>query len=440
VATVTKAFIDGVNDNTSILFAYNTSAVAQGNYASMTLDAVMAVGTAISATAGGLDITCNNTGNYLVRTMGTLTKTTNTIQSQCNGKMRLLINGSQTGGITYTYHESSTVPTTSMSSIYYLALTAGDKLRLQFAASPTTVDLSTTINGCSILVGYLNSSRNGQSNVKFLQVRNTAATAIGTSYTDIPFDTTVITNAIYTLASPTVTVTENGFYYIYLSIVLTNTTAATNSATGQILFNHGNGYQTLGTNFITSTNFAADTTYGITTITAMACLYLASGWSVKVQLKKASTSTVTNLTTGNSVINVLKGEPADSVTPYLNDYGSYFTRINSFDTTTYNSTSFITKCILCTKYVASGNYLIRYYYKASATGATELASQILDVSGTQIYTQNDTINTTVTQYNGEWVVGLEEGVYAFDLGFALSTGYSGTVTISYCALSFYRIV
>jgi hypothetical protein len=328
---------------------------------------------------------------------------------------------------------------TGFSSFIYNA-TAGDSLKFQGIVD-AGANASLIANGCNFNVIKLNSSL-GQSTVKYFDSYNdTGGTTINSNYTDIPLASENIKDSIYTHSanSAELEVTEDGRYCVFARICYTKSSGTTETLVkSRIVVNSDTSFFELsGTQ---SCSYHTNTTTGTQQTFIGATIQLAANSRLKLQgiVEDGSNIQLANFGTG---LTVFRLEPLNVGEQGLVIFGSELGYVESTNTTSANSVTYIQKLRLTTDNIPSGTYRVGFYYIWTIDNTNQDFTSRIEIDDTlTIHETTESIQRSNQDIatSGFVHITLSLGVHTIDLDFRVASTNT-TASIKDARIEFWRL-
>jgi hypothetical protein len=397
----------------------------------------------ITHTAGTAIFTIPDTGTYLIMVKLNVSGTAKAYTTS-----QLMTNTTGTyvvvpGSLCYGYINDATNNDGSSFICVIDDFVAGNSIKLQSSSSVGTMSI---IDGSSIYIACLKSSSNNQTDVKHICAYNTTAVTMTTLnvYVDISLQGTNTTNAIYTLATPSITLNETGKYLIIYR------TSANNAVTNvvredicqsRLVMDSGSGFVDVPGSMCSAFTGAA-TNYRATSV-SFNILYVKSGSIIKMQcMKTLSTSTMTTVPNGSSfcIIKLDKAPVTSTLPGVILNYGTYFQYVINFASSSTTGTTYIPKLVLNTVQIPDGIYRIDMSYQvAPIANLKDLKVRCIVDSFNVVHETVISYTSTATSVYSDFAfVQLTNGFHEISLDYATSAG--GSSGIYNCKLSIVRVL
>lgn len=428
---VVRVFIDEVDDNSAYFNTYKTSnQTLTGSFTDIILNTNRTIDSGYSHTSGSAETVFNEDGVYFVNTNIGFTKTSGNDYTQAESELSL----SDSAGLNYTR-----VPATLNycymrrsgafhSSVVYcvLSVTTGQRLKIRSRIS-TGSNVTSLANACQLNITKYQSTTNGQTNVKFVDVYSTTSQVINSSYTDIIFNTQRIINPVFshTIGTAPITVGETGKYMLYVkaSTDNTNTNANNNTSTQmRVLLDTGNGYSAISGHLASTVNVY--NLAGKSNVGMVLTLSLSAGSSLKVQMIKLYASAVVVTIPDSCSFSIIKVEPEEQIVESILKFGTQYTYVESSGLTSTTSTEYIQKLRLTTGLVPEGYYRVGCFFVTYPEVSNNDANiQLLLDNATTLQETVESRSTSSRQASYIFKqVQLSDGIHNIDLNFRGTTG------------------
>lgn len=444
---VSRVFIDEADDNTTYLNTYKTSnQTLTGSFTDILLQTNRIIsGASYSHTSGSAEIIFNESGIYFVNMNIGFNKTSGTDYTQTETELSL----SDTSGLNYTR-----VPGTLNysylrrsgayhSSVAYCILNITNDQRIKIRSRISTgSNVACLNNACQINVTKYQSTSNGQTNVKFIDVYNSTSQTINSSYTDLTFNIQRLINEIYTHTTGTapITVGETGKYMIYIKACTDNTNNNVNNNTStqmRILLNTGSGYSAISGNLSSTINVY--NIAGKSTTSLISTLSLSAGSSLKIQMIKLYASSTIQTIADSCSFSIIKVEPETQIVESILKFGTQYTYIESSGLTMTTSTNYIQKVRLTTGLVPEGFYRVGCFFIVYPENSNnDIGVQLLLDNSTTIEETIETKSTSSRQASYIFnQIQLTSGIHNIDLNVKGTTG--GLIYIKNTRIELWRL-
>lgn len=329
------------------------------------------------------------------------------------------------------------------SSVVYciLSITNGQRIKIRSRIS-TGSNVTCLTNTCQMSITKYQSTSNGQSNVKFVDVYNSTNQTIGSSYTDLTFNTQRIINGVYThtIGTAPITVGETGKYIIYAKACTDNTNNNPNNNTSiqmRILLDTGTGYSAISGHLSSTINVYSSA--GKSTTGLVLTLSLSAGSSLKVQMIKLYASSTIETIADTCSFSIIKVEPEEQVTESILKFGTQYTYIESSGLTTTTSTEYIQKVRLTTGLVPEGFYRVGCFFIVyPEVSNNDIGVQLLLDNSTTIEETVESRSTSSRQSSYIFKqIQLTSGIHNIDLNIKGTTG--SLIYIKNTRIEFWRL-
>lgn len=428
---VARVFIDEADDNSTYFNTYKTSnQTLTGSFTDILLQTNRIIGSSYSHTSGSAEVVFTETGIFFINMNIGFNKTSGTDYTQAETELSL----SDTAGLNYTRVPSSLnysymrrSGATDSAVVYcILSITSGQRIKIRSRISVGT-NVTCLANACQLNITKYQSTSNGQTNVKFIDIYSSATQTINSSYTDITFNVQRIINGIYshTINNPDITVGESGKYILYIkgSTDNTNNNANNNTSTQmRVLLNTGNGYSAISGHLASTINVYAPA--GKTTFGMVLTLSLSAGSSLKVQFVKLYASATVQTIADTCSFSIIKVEPEEQIIESILKFGTQYTYIESPGITSTTSTEYIQKLRLTTGLVPEGYYRLGCFFVTyPEVQNNDIGIQLILDNATTL--QETTESRSTTSRQGSYIfkqLQLADGIHNIDLNVKGTTG------------------
>ena len=394
--------VDTYQDNTQYFNAYTNanSAALTGSFADITLNASRITDSNYTFTPGSATVTLTTAGTYFAIMNCNITKSSGVDASMATFqfvKNATVISGTNT--CAFVINATNNLGSTCSQVIFTAA--ANDTLKIQ--GQLTSGSNLVCSPGTNLIIIKLQNSSSSQVNTKYLALAQTANTLLNTSTTDIPYVTENFkTVSAFTHSTVTntqeITITEDGFYYLFGSITMTNSNASPGTARMLFLYNSSSFYNQYEGCY--SEAYVHRTgTFNKKTFSNCIFVYIPSGFIIKLQALRTSTTGVITTQGVDTSLIALKANGPDILFEPTNPFGTYFSSNSSNVSTLTASTTFVQKLLLSTGLIPNGIYRLDWSFKLASVVANEMEVQILLNNSNQIMlqriTQSVTTNTRI---------------------------------------------
>lgn len=354
--------IDEVNDNSQYFSVYNSSSTnLTGSFSAITLDTTDILDTIYTYTSN--ELTFTEGGIYFISANISSNNSSNTdsvsefaLFNNTGGGYNII-----PGTNLYLHNHRQPHGSSTNSLTYVYTASINDKLQIH-GRELVGNNISSIINGCNLNIIKLQSTL-GQNTVNYLHLYDSSGgTIISSTFTDIPFDTEVIEDSDYTHtgSSPEFTINTDGRYIFFIKLNY-DLSSNNNDALikSRIVANTGAGYFDI---FATDAcSFHLSNSVGENSTNITCTLQLSENTLIKLQAAHIEGNTNT-VALANSSITILKAEELSLNDTGLLIFGTQVKYVESLNTTTTTSTSYIQKLLLTTDFIPSGIYRIDFYY------------------------------------------------------------------------------
>ena len=433
--------VDTYLDNTQYFNVYKTgsSAALNGTFADIILNTSRITNPNYTFTPGAATVTLTTAGTYFAIASINITKTAGVDASMATFqfvKNTTAISGTNT--MAFAINATNNLGSTCNQVVF--TASAGDTLKIQ--GKLTSGSNLVCSAGTNLVVIKLQST--SQASTKYLALAQTVNTTLATTVTELPFATENFkTVSAFTHSNVTnsqeITITENGFYYLFGNITITNSNASPGIARMLFLYNSSSFYNQYEGSY--SEAYVHSTgTFNKKTFSSCIFVYIPAGFIIKLQALRTSTTGVIATQGVDTSLIALKASTPDTLFEPANPFGTYFTSNSSNVTTGTSSTTFVSKCTLSTGLVPTGIYRLDWQFKNDTVAiGRQMEVQILLNQSSQIMLDlvNQTVATNRPIYHGYVLLTLMSRNYNFELSFKSTAATA--VAIREVSLVFYRM-
>jgi hypothetical protein len=446
--TFTRVNID-LSDNSYFYNGYTTSTTTLG---SSLIDLPLTkrfTDSGFTSTDGTGSVTIVTSGKYLLSAAISFEKSTLT-DNYAIGQAVLVVNGSvvsdtisYTGlannGNTSNNNNNTTtnnLSTTNISRI--LVLSAGDVVKIQAKISGGSNLRLSSGTSCLCIVKF-QSSGSSQATPRFFDAYNTGGLSLNNNYQDIPLNTEVIKDSVFSHTSnaPEVVVGEIGFYIARCSVNVSNTDNKESQINSKLVSSVN------GTFYDASLSQAYSVVLDGTNLNQVGCffetlIFVQPGTILKLQVVNASNNGIL-ATINGSRLQLLKLDSVSSPSSGIIIFGNSFSFIEDPSSSSTSSTTYLIKLTLITQYLQAGYYNISCSYRITSLN-NRIAEIYVTVDDSIVISdsiQTLTTNNCATVYNDFRVVFLPAGYHNVIMKYR---SYSGSViSIDTTRLMIYRV-